>query len=165
MWYSQMVKVNGLLPALGPAGFYGPYKLTYLLISNQPLILLRFPSPRDSHKHSPTTGNRLVARRRRLPVSSRCGLVKNKKSVKNRSAQHLQASCTSEYTALPRIHFLHLQLTPSPQHPCQAFPVTAWDKQCWDKNITLPSPRKTGPQPNVQFLQMWLSLEIKSFQI
>lgn len=61
MWYSQMVKVNGLLPALGPAGFYGPYKLTYLRISNQPLILLRFPSPRDSHKHSPTTGNRLVA--------------------------------------------------------------------------------------------------------
>lgn len=102
MWYSQMVKVNGLLPALGPAGFYRPYKLTYLLINNQPLILLRFPSPRDNHKHSSTIGNRLVAITRRLPVSSRCGLDKNKKNYEkpqcptSTSFLHLRIYCPSQ---------------------------------------------------------------------
>lgn len=163
MWYSQMVKVNGLLPALGPAGFYGPYKLTYLLISNQPLILLRFPSPRDSHKHSSTTGNRLVAIRRRLPVSSGCGLDKNFKKCEkpqcptSTSFLHLRIYCPSQNSFPSSTAHAH--------PPCQAFPLAAWDMQCWDKNRTLPSPHKTGPRPNIQFLQMWLSLEITSFQI
>lgn len=67
MWYSQMVTAEGLLPALCGAALHRPSKLICPITSNQPLTLLRLPSPRDNHMHSSTTGSRLVAVGRQLP--------------------------------------------------------------------------------------------------